>query len=174
MVHGPEVQSGQLQALAAQAAANGVDDMRWLSAAEAESLEPALSCFQALLSPSTGIIDSHGFMLALQGDAENAGAVFAFHSPVVAGRTASEGVELDVGGAEPMTLACNLLVNSAGLHAPALVRAIAAMPAELIPTAYYAKGNYFTLAGRSPFSTVPIPSSGSASSGSARRSASPP
>jgi L-2-hydroxyglutarate oxidase LhgO len=151
----------QLASISARAAANGVADMRMLSATEAMVLEPNLRCTAALLSPSTGIVDSHGFMLALQGDAENAGAVFAFHSPVMAGRASANGIELDVGGAEPMALACNLLVNSAGLHAPALAGAIAGMPAELIPTAYYAKGNYFTLSGRSPFSRliypVPVP-----------------
>jgi L-2-hydroxyglutarate oxidase LhgO len=154
-------EASQLAGISARAAANGVADLRMLSAAEAMALEPNLRCTAALLSPSTGIVDSHGFMLALQGDAEKAGAVFAVHSPVIAGRASATAIELDVGGAEPMTLACNLLVNSAGLHAPALARAITGMPAELIPTAYYAKGNYFTLSGRSPFSRliypVPVP-----------------
>ncbi len=154
-------EASQLAGIGARAAANGVADLRMLSQAETVALEPNLRCTAALLSPSTGIVDSHGFMLALQGDAENAGAVFAFHSPVVAGRASATGIALDVGGAEPMTLACNLLVNSAGLHAPALARGISGMPTELIPTAYYAKGNYFTLSGRSPFSRliypVPVP-----------------
>ena len=154
-------EASQLAGISARAAANGVADLRMLSAAEAVALEPNLRCTAALLSPSTGIVDSHGFMLALQGDAENAGAVFAFHSPAIAGRASATGIELDVGGAEPMMLACTLVVNSAGLHAPTLARAIAGMPAELIPTAYYAKGNYFTLSGRSPFSRliypVPVP-----------------
>jgi L-2-hydroxyglutarate oxidase LhgO len=156
-----EDEARQLEGIRARAIANGVTDLQLLSAAEAVALEPNLHCTAALLSPSTGIVDSHGFMLALQGDAENAGAMVAFHSPVVAGRAGSSGIELDVGGAEPMTLACSLLVNSAGLHAPALARAIAGMPAELVPTSYYAKGNYFTLSGRSPFSRliypVPVP-----------------
>ena len=154
-------EASQLAGISARAAANGVADLRMLPAAEAMTLEPNLRCTAALLSPSTGIVDSHGFMLALQGDAENAGAVFAFHSPVIAGRASASGIELDVGGTEPLTLACNLLVNSAGLHAPALARAVTGMPAELIPTGYYAKGNYFTLSGRSPFSRliypVPVP-----------------
>jgi L-2-hydroxyglutarate oxidase LhgO len=156
-----EEEAGRLDSIRARAAANGVDDLRRLTAVEAEALEPALRCTAALLSPSTGILDSHAFMLALQGDAENAGAVFAFHSPVAAGRATAEGIEIEVGGAEPMALRCRLLVNSAGLHAPDLARAIAGMPAEHVPTAYYAKGNYFTLAGRSPFSRliypVPVP-----------------
>ena len=79
-------------------------------------MEPALACLAALHSPSTGIIDSHAFMLALQGDAENAGAVMVFFSPVLGGRVVPGGVDIDVGGSDPMSLRCNLLVNSAGLH----------------------------------------------------------
>ena len=89
------------------------------------------------------------------------GAMFAFHSPVSAGRVVDGGIEIEVGGAEPMNLRCRLLVNSAGLHAPALAQKIAGMPSDRVPPAYYAKGNYFTLAGRSPFSRliypVPVP-----------------
>ena len=118
-------------------------------------------CTSALLSPVTGIIDSHAFMLALQGDAENAGAMPVFFSPVTGGRAVRGGVEIDVGGADPMTLRCRLLVNSTGLHAPGFASRIAGMPPDRIPTAYYAKGNYFTLSGRSPFSRliypVPVP-----------------
>ncbi len=154
-------EAGRLGSIRMRAAANGVDDLRPLTEAEARALEPALACAAALLSPSTGILDSHAYMLALQGDTENAGAVFAFHSPVEAGRVTEEGIELHVGGVEPMALRCRLLVNSAGLHAPRLARAIEGMPPERVPTAYYAKGNYFTLAGPSPFSRliypVPVP-----------------
>jgi L-2-hydroxyglutarate oxidase LhgO len=144
-----------------RAEVNGVEGMQVLTAAEAVGLEPHLRCTSALLSASTGIIDSHAFMLALQGDAENAGAVPVFHSPVQGGRRASGGIEIDVGGVEPMSLRCRLLVNSAGLHAPGLARRIEGMPADRVPGTYYAKGNYFTLAGRSPFSRliypVPVP-----------------
>jgi L-2-hydroxyglutarate oxidase LhgO len=155
-------EDSRLAGIRQRAAANGVDAMHILSAAEARAMEPNLHCTRALLSPSTGIIDSHAFMLALQGDAENAGAMFAFHSPMLAGRVLPQGgVEIDVGGNEPMTLRCRLLVNSAGLHAPALAARIAGMPTQLVPKAYYAKGNYFTLSGRSPFSRliypVPVP-----------------
>jgi L-2-hydroxyglutarate oxidase LhgO len=100
-------------------------------------------------------------MLALQGDAEERGAMLAFHSPVKQGRVADGGIEIEVGGTEPMNLRCRLVVNSAGLHAPALAQKIAGMPSDRVPPAYYAKGNYFTLAGRSPFSRliypVPVP-----------------
>ena len=144
-----------------RAEANGVEGMRILTAAEAIALEPNLSCTSALLSPVTGVIDSHAFMLSLQGDAENAGAVSVFHCPVAGGRAVRGGIEVDVGGADPMTLRCRLLVNSTGLHAPGLASRIAGMPPDRIPAAYYAKGNYFTLSGRSPFSRliypVPVP-----------------
>ncbi len=144
-----------------RAEVNGVEGMRVLTAAEAVALEPNLNCTSALLSASTGIVDSHAFMLALQGDAENAGAVPVFFSPVERGRKVDGGIEIDVGGAEPMSLRCRLLVNSAGLHAPELAGNIVGMPAERVPTTYYAKGNYFTLQGRSPFTRliypVPVP-----------------
>ncbi len=154
-------EDGKLADIRRRAAINGVDDMRTLTRAEAVALEPNLRCTSALLSPSTGIIDSHSYMVALQGDAENAGAMMVFRSPVQGGRVENGQIELQVGGEEPMRLACNLLVNSSGLHAPNLARTIAGMPAERIPTAYYARGNYFSISGRSPFSRliypVPVP-----------------
>ncbi|MGD0104672.1 MAG: NAD(P)/FAD-dependent oxidoreductase [Rhodopila sp.] len=144
-----------------RAETNGVEGMRVLTAAEAIALEPNLVCTSALLSPSTGIVDSHALMLALQGDAENAGAVPVFFSPVLGGRVAGRGIEVDVGGTDPMTLRCRLLINSAGLHAPELAGRIQGMPRDRVPPAHYAKGNYFTLSGRSPFSRliypVPVP-----------------
>ena len=127
---------------------------------EALALEPALSCTAALLSPSTGIIDSHAFMLSLQGDAENAGAVFAFHAPVDPGASAAEGIEIAVGGAEPMELRCRTLVNAAGLHAPRLARALDGMPQDAVPGALYAKGNYFTLTGRNALLPPDLPGAG--------------
>src|SRR5262245_3516876 len=154
-------ESDKLAEIKGRAEANGVEGMKLVSAADAMRMEPNLLCTAALFSPTTGIIDSHSYMLALQGDAEEAGAMFAFHSPMKQGRVVDDGVEIEVGGNEPMTLRCRLVVNSAGLHAPALAARIAGMPAKRIPTAYYAKGNYFTLAGRSPFSRliypVPVP-----------------
>jgi L-2-hydroxyglutarate oxidase LhgO len=154
-------EDGRLAGIKARAEANGVEGMRLLSQAEAVALEPNLSCTSALLSPVTGVVDSHAFMLALQGDAENAGAACVFFSPVTGARANRDGIEVDVGGADPITLRCRLLVNSAGLHAPDLARRIVGMPPERVPTAYYAKGNYFTLTGRSPFSRliypVPVP-----------------
>ena len=150
-----------LQSIKGRAEANGVEGMRFLSAAEATAMEPNLQCTAALLSPATGIVDSHSYMLALQGDAEANGAMLAFLSPVERGRATDGGIELEVGGAEPMKLRARLVINSAGLHAPTLAQKIDGMPSDRVPTAYYAKGNYFTLAGRSPFSRliypVPVP-----------------
>ncbi|MCB4823646.1 NAD(P)/FAD-dependent oxidoreductase [Roseicella aerolata] len=156
-----EAEAEKLTSIQARAAANGVPDLALLTREEALAMEPELHCTAALHSPSTGIIDSHAYMLSLQGDAENAGAVFVFHAPVTGGRATEAGVVIEVGGAEPMALRCRTLVNAAGLHAPKLARAIHGMPSQLIPTAYYAKGNYFTLTGRNPFSRliypVPVP-----------------
>ena len=126
-------EDAMLAGIKQRAEVNGVEGMRVLTAAEAIALEPNLSCTSALLSPTTGIIDSHNFMVALQGDAENAGAVSVFFSPVVAGRVAGRGIEIDVGGADPMTLGCRLLINSAGLHAPGLARRISGMPPDRVP-----------------------------------------
>lgn len=144
-----------------RAETNGVEGMRVLTAQEAMAMEPALRCTSALLSPMTGIVDSHSFMVALQGDAEHHGAVCVFFSPMLSARVVDRAIEIDVGGTDPMTLRCNLLVNSAGLHAPDLARKIVGMPADRVPGAYYAKGNYFSLGGRSPFSRliypVPVP-----------------
>lgn len=153
---------GQLAAIKARAEANGVERMRLLSAAEATAQEPALHCFGALESGATGILDSHAYMLALQGEAEEAGAVFVFRSPVLGGRVGAAGHELAVGGEAPMRLGCRLLVNAAGLGAPGLAAALEGMPRDLVPKPYYAKGSYFTLAGRAPFSRLiyPVPVAG--------------
>ncbi len=154
-------EDAMLAGIKQRAETNGVEGMRVLTAAEAIEMEPNLSCTSALLSPATGIIDSHNFMVALQGDAENAGAVLVIFSPMVGGRVVDRRIEIDVGGTDPMTLRCRLLVNSAGLHAPFVARGIHGMPPDRVPTEYFAKGNYFTLSGRSPFSRliypVPVP-----------------
>ncbi|MEA2888736.1 MAG: hypothetical protein QOD11_3096 [Bradyrhizobium sp.] len=152
----------KLQSIKAHAEANGVLDMETLSGGDARKMEPALNCDAALRSPSTGIVDSHAFMLALRGDSEAAGAAYAFHAPLERARAGADGIELDVGGAAPMTLQCRLLINSAGLGAPAVARSIDGMPIELIPPAYLAKGNYFSCTTRAPFSHLiyPVPEPG--------------
>ncbi|MGH7092990.1 MAG: NAD(P)/FAD-dependent oxidoreductase, partial [Stellaceae bacterium] len=113
-----------VEKIEAAAKANGVDNLEWLSVAEAQRMEPELSCVAALLSPSTGIIDSHALMLAYQGDAEDAGAMIAFQTPLLGGRVLADGFELDVGGDDPTTIRCRYLINAAGLYAPILAGSI--------------------------------------------------
>jgi L-2-hydroxyglutarate oxidase LhgO len=136
---------------------NGVDDLTVISACEAEKLEPGLRCAGALLSPSTGIIDSHGLMLSMLGDIENAGGVLSLLSPVVGGRTTGDSIEIDVGGEGAMTLAASLVVNSAGLYADQVARSIKGLDANRIPTLRPAKGQYFTYSGKAPFSRLIYP-----------------
>jgi L-2-hydroxyglutarate oxidase LhgO len=152
----------KLQSIRAHAEANGVLDLKTLAGVDARVLEPALNCDAALLSPSTGIIDSHAFMLALRGDAEDAGAALAFHTPLLRAKARGNRIELDAGGDAPASLECRLLVNAAGLSAPAVARHIDGMPIELIPPAYLAKGNYFSCSARAPFSRLiyPVPEPG--------------
>lgn len=155
------------------------------------SIRPELECYAALLSPSTGIVDSHSYMLALQGDAEEHGAVVALESPVVGGSILPSGeILLEVGGEAPMELQCKHVINSAGLSAPWIARTIlsdnGAGPAEMnaeagnggggggsgsgvtgmlddaasaldIPGAYFAKGNYYALGCKAPFSRLVYP-----------------
>ena len=155
-------ETDKLQSIRAHAEANGVLDLQTLTGEAARALEPALNCDAALLSPSTGIIDSHAFMLALRGDAEEAGAACAFHTPLLRARAAAGRIEIEAGGDAPMTLECGLLVNAAGLGAPAVARGIDGMPIDLIPPAYLAKGNYFSCSARAPFSRLiyPVPEPG--------------
>jgi L-2-hydroxyglutarate oxidase LhgO len=155
-------ETAKLQSIRAHAEANGVLDLQTLGADAARALEPALNCDAALLSPSTGIIDSHAFMLALRGDAEEAGAVCAFYAPLLRATADAGRIEIEVGGAAPISLECKLLVNAAGLSAPTVARGISGMPIELIPPAYLAKGNYFSCQARAPFSRLiyPVPEPG--------------
>lgn len=150
-------QVAALDALAVKAAENGVLDLERLDPAQAKELEPEVSCVAALLSPSTGIVDVHALMLAYLGDAEAAGAVLSLGSPVIGGRVTTDGFEIDVGGREPTSLACRLLVNSAGLGAQAVARSLEGLDPASVPAGYLCKGNYFTLAGRSPFRRLVYP-----------------
>ncbi|WP_428419788.1 NAD(P)/FAD-dependent oxidoreductase [Methylibium sp.] len=148
-----EAQRPALQALQRRGVENGVGDLQPLSRAEALSLEPALACTEALLSPSTGIVDSHGLMLALQGDLEAAGGVVALASRV-------ERIECGRPHrvqAAGMTLGARIVVNAAGLWAPALTQRTDGLPAAFQLRAHFAKGNYFSLPGRAPFSRLVYP-----------------
>jgi L-2-hydroxyglutarate oxidase LhgO len=148
-----------LDKIHSQAQANRVGDLQWLTGEQAIAREPQLTCVAALLSPSTGIIDSHGLMLAYQGDAEARGAAIALKSPVQGGTVAGDGIELDVGGAQPMRIQARMVVNSAGLHAQKVAASLQGFPAGRVPPSYYCKGNYYSLAGRAPFSRLiyPVP-----------------
>ncbi|GAB4480557.1 MAG: NAD(P)/FAD-dependent oxidoreductase [Burkholderiaceae bacterium] len=157
-----EAQTPQLAALARQAEANGVGDLRFLAPAEVARLEPEVRCMGALLSPSSGIVDSHGLMLALQGDAERHGALIALATPVAGGAVRDDGLVLRTGGAAPTTLLARSVINCAGLGAQRLALAIDGVPAATVPPLHLAKGNYYTLAGRNPFSRLvyPLPEPG--------------
>ncbi len=150
-------QLAQLQAIRAKAAANGVNDLVMLTREEARALEPALDCVAALLSPSTGIVDSHALMLTLQGDLENAGGMVVLNSPLArAYCTLSAIVLVTEDGTE---LAAQSVVNAAGLHAQTLAQRFEGLDTQHVPPSHFAKGNYFTLSGRSPFSRLiyPVP-----------------
>lgn len=148
-----------LEKIALTARANSVDDLEWLDQAQARRLEPALRCTASLFSPSTGIIDSHALMLAYQGEAQSAGAIVVLRTPVLSGTVRNDGFELAIGGGEPTTIRCRLLVNAAGLHASALTQALEGIPPETIPPAFFCRGVYFTLSGSAPFRHLiyPVP-----------------
>ena len=146
----------ELERIKAAAEANGVADLAWLSGADARALEPELRCAGALASPSTGIIDSHAYMLSLLGEAEARGAVLAYRTEVTALSCEPDGVALTFAGDARPSLKARLVVNAAGLAAPAIARACG-LDGEHAPRPYYAKGSYFALAGRSPFSRLIYP-----------------
>ena len=144
----------KLAEVQAKARANGVE-LTLLTRDEVRAREPALECLAALESPTTGIIDSHGLMLAYQGDAEAHGAMLAFESPVAGGRFSAHEKVIEVASTEPMSIKANLVVNAAGLWAPDVARKIAGIAA--VPPTYFCKGNYYSLAGKAPFSRLIYP-----------------
>ena len=150
-------QEPALRALMPRARECGVQDLQWLSAEEALALEPALSCTAAVLSPSTGIVDSHGLMLALLGDAQAHGAMLALKSPVLGLKVLESGFEIDVAGDEPMRLRSSQVVNCAGLHAPALAASFDGLSPTHVPASYWARGHYFACPGRAAFSRLIYP-----------------
>lgn len=148
-------QAAALPALIEKARANGVDDLVLLTREQARSMEPFLECRTAVHSPSTGIVDSHGLMLTLQGDLENAGGMVVCHTTVQGLRRDGDGwvVHAEDGTA----LRANTVVNAAGLHACELGRRTEGLDLRHVPRPWYAKGSYFTLAGRSPFGQLIYP-----------------
>ena len=153
---GPE-EVPALQALQARARANGVDDLQWLDSAAVQALEPALAVHAALLSPSTGIVDSHGLMQALWADAEAAGAILVLRTPLVAAQADAEGLVLQTGGRDPMRLRTQLLINAAGLQACQVAAQVLGPDSPHVPRPHYAKGAYFSLSSRAPFSHLIYP-----------------
>ena len=157
-----EEETARLGELLERGLANGVDDLEVLDGRAARDLEGALRASAALLSPSSGIVDSHALMLGLQGDAEAAGAVIAFRSPVVGGRVGEDGIVLDVGGDDRARLTAAAAVNCAALNAQKVAAGLEGLDRRAIPQRYLAKGNYFTLSGPSPFERLiyPVPRAG--------------
>ena len=152
----------KLAALKETAVRNGVDDLEFLDAAAAVALEPQLRCVGALRSPSSGIVDSHALMLSYQGDLEAAGGFCVFNTRVLRASCTGDGIVVQTAGVDDtgtLTLRARLLVNCAGLHAQRLAAGMEGFPAQHVPPTYFAKGNYFSLAGRAPFSRLiyPVP-----------------
>ncbi len=152
-----ESQLPALTALKAKAAANGVPDLEPLSKAQARELEPEVVCAGAMLSPSTGIVDVHELMLALLGDAESHGAMLALATRVTGGEVGGRRIVVEAGEGEDQRVSCDVLVNSAALGAQAVARSLRGLDPGTIPPLHYAKGNYFSLMGRTPFSRLIYP-----------------
>jgi L-2-hydroxyglutarate oxidase LhgO len=152
-----------LEALKLQAEANGVHDLEWLGGDDLATLEPHVIGEAGLLSPSTGIIDSHGYLFALQADLERAGGSVAVCSKFLEGAVTKDGVELVIdSGGETTRLRARMLVNAGGLHASAVARALVGLPSEHVPATRYAKGSYFNYDGPNPFRHLvyPLPEAG--------------
>jgi L-2-hydroxyglutarate oxidase LhgO len=158
LVASSDAQRARMAGIQAQAAANGVDDLRVLDRAQVLAMEPELNAVAALHSPSTGIVDTHGLMLAYLGDMGAAGGALALLSPVLAMQArGGEGHVLQIGGEAAMELGARIVVNSAGLWAPPLAATFAGLAPAFVPRARYAKGNYFSLTGRAPFAHLIYP-----------------
>ena len=152
-------QMDALEGLAFRARENGIVDVRQISAVQAAEIEPDLVCYGALESPSTGIIDSHALMSSLLADGEAAGALIAYRSPVNEGTITRDGIALSIGGYANTEILARRVFNAAGLGAIRVAAAIQGVRPTSIPTLRLAKGNYFKLLGRTPFSRLiyPVP-----------------
>lgn len=152
-----------LATLREKARGNGVDDLEYLPGADARALEPALRAEAALLSPSTGIVDSHGLMLAYIGDAEDDGAAIAYNTPFVRAEPDAQGFVVTAGTGEPYAVRCGVLVNAAGHGAHAVARAIDDLDPATVPPRHMCKGTYFSASGAHRFRHLiyPVPASAS-------------
>jgi L-2-hydroxyglutarate oxidase LhgO len=157
-------QVSKLEGIRLKAAENGADDLRLLTSVEAMGLEPSLRCAAALESPSTGILDTHAYMTALLGDAEERGAVLALRSSVIRGELRADGIRLDVAtkSTEVTSVLARTVINAAGLYAPGVAASLSGLDPGHVPRPYFAKGNYFGLATKAPFSRLvyPLPEPG--------------
>jgi L-2-hydroxyglutarate oxidase LhgO len=148
----------KLEQLLATANANGVPEVVQITASRALAMEPEIRCVAALHSPVTGVLDSHAFMLSLQGELEEAGGMIAFNAPVLSGEATGTGFLLEVGGETPMRLACTTLINAAGHGAAAIAATLAGLDPAHVPQTWFAKGHYFALSGvKSPFRQLIYP-----------------
>ena len=153
-----EDEIAKLEELKAKGEANEVHDLEWLDAKQMKEMEPNVTAAAGLLSPSTGIIESHGYMLSLQGELEDRGGMIAFNTPTLGGEVLADGqIRIRAGGDAPMELDCSLVINAGGLYAQHIAHAIDGIPEDSIPGAFYAKGHYFTIAGKSPFNHLIYP-----------------
>jgi L-2-hydroxyglutarate oxidase LhgO len=150
-----QAEVGILEKYMATANANGVRDLAWLTAGQALGLEPAVRCVRALHSPSTGIIDSHEYLLALQADVEAGGGSVVLNTRVTGIRRDGSGFVVETAGGS--AVGCRLVVNSAGLWAPAVAAGIEGLAPQHVPRASFAIGHYFTLQGRAPFHRLVYP-----------------
>lgn len=155
-------QVDELGAINVRAQNNGVTDLQTLSGAQVSALEPEINAHAGLLSPSTGIVDSHGYMLSLLGNAQSNGAMIAYNTKVEKILQRRPGFEVIVSGADDMQFTCKHLINAAGHGACTLANATQGLAQQHIPEARYAKGNYFRLQTKSPVSRLiyPVPEPG--------------
>ncbi|MDP3298779.1 MAG: NAD(P)/FAD-dependent oxidoreductase, partial [Phenylobacterium sp.] len=157
VANGPE-EVARLEPILAQAKTNDVEEMALLTKAQALALEPDLSCDAALISPQSGVFDSHGYMLALQGEIEAAGGAVVVSTPFEGAEPmVTGGWKVRAGGAEPTTLTVRLLITAPGLSAQAVAGRIEGFPKAEIPKGYYGKGRYFRLQGKAPFARLIYP-----------------
>ncbi|WP_219893447.1 NAD(P)/FAD-dependent oxidoreductase [Aquisediminimonas profunda] len=157
-----KAQEAKLRDIDAAAQANSVHNLEWISANDIAQMEPLIQGHAALFSPSTGIVDSHALMLALEGDLSTMGGMVVLAAPVVGGAVNDRGLVLRIGGNEPMTLHARTVINAAGLKAQSVALSISGVPAATIPPLHYAIGHYYRMGGRTPFSHLvyPVPEDG--------------
>src|SRR5208282_5721752 len=152
-----EAELAKVETVLAQGRANGVEGLEIIGGNAARDMEAELSCIGALWSSETGIVDSHGFMLALSGDLEDRGGMIAFETTVESLSFKASQWQVQFKGRDSGVAAFDAVVNAAGLGAQALARRIEGYPAAKVPRLVLAKGNYFGFAGRPVFSRLIYP-----------------